>query len=668
MYRIILGASCILGLVACSSPNLDSRSSAQGTAVDLAVCDETFNPAVPSKAVVVNDPAVLQSGFELQKTLQALIDSRPAGAGATTPEALLTALLSSTGAESFSHPANDLTIDVTPVRPESNLQNHPIAGYLNPQNSAQFMRPVALFNRYDLADDAATHCGEYRIVYANAELYFLIFEAVLPNPTPGDPEGCRPIASLWGELPSKDPIDINADLQGLYYSGLGGSSPVVHFNNYGFPLGQIRSNSFVDFQLWELREYRTGLDLTTSPATPTILVDTVKGNPLVELFLDSPWSVAGEVGAFNILRDSFRSDFIDVQLAQLIAPETAGLGSAAEMINGIGAAFGNLFNDMRSVSQGTSDDPARIISTTQIEPIEQDLDDFFASNGAPTLGGDSTQRLLNRAGAMTCGGCHRFSAGRPIGLDADGATVTWPNDNGFTHVSSNGGLSAALKNAFLPARHENLKSFACTQPVGCEAACGDINKDGQVNAADVALLEQHLAGQTTLVDCQFRLANVTPNFHLTSADLTVLSNAVSAGTTASLSCSEPCANTTTFTCGDVNESGTVTTLDMVNIRKHILGIEPLSFCGAIAADVNGSGTVTTFDLVNIRKRILGISSEPFKCAFHAKKSPIAAFDQAVAEVDAARQQLSKPSSKTSLSDLQRAVDLARSNAPVRRHH
>lgn len=51
----------------------------------------------------------------------------------------------------------------------------------------------------------------------------------------------------------------------------------------------------------------------------------------------------------------------------------------------------------------------------------------------------------------------------------------------------------------------------------------------------------------------------------------------------------------------------VTTLDLVQINKHILGIEKLdSPYKIIAADANRSGTISTFDLLEFRKLLLGI--------------------------------------------------------------
>ncbi|WP_246141902.1 dockerin type I domain-containing protein, partial [Phaeodactylibacter luteus] len=49
----------------------------------------------------------------------------------------------------------------------------------------------------------------------------------------------------------------------------------------------------------------------------------------------------------------------------------------------------------------------------------------------------------------------------------------------------------------------------------------------------------------------------------------------------------------------------VSTFDLVLISKHILGVEPLSTpYKRIAADVNSSGSITTLDLIQLRKLIL----------------------------------------------------------------
>jgi hypothetical protein len=49
----------------------------------------------------------------------------------------------------------------------------------------------------------------------------------------------------------------------------------------------------------------------------------------------------------------------------------------------------------------------------------------------------------------------------------------------------------------------------------------------------------------------------------------------------------------------------VNTFDLILISRHILGLAPLTTFNLIAADANMSNTVTTFDIVELRKLILG---------------------------------------------------------------
>jgi len=57
---------------------------------------------------------------------------------------------------------------------------------------------------------------------------------------------------------------------------------------------------------------------------------------------------------------------------------------------------------------------------------------------------------------------------------------------------------------------------------------------------------------------------------------------------------------------DVNPLNGVTVEDLEAIARHILGLEPLpSPYAMIAADINKSGSITTFDLVEARKLIIG---------------------------------------------------------------
>jgi len=58
-----------------------------------------------------------------------------------------------------------------------------------------------------------------------------------------------------------------------------------------------------------------------------------------------------------------------------------------------------------------------------------------------------------------------------------------------------------------------------------------------------------------------------------------------------------------------NHSNGLTTFDIIQVSRHILGISPLpSPYHMLAADVNNSGSITTFDLLFIRKMILQIDT------------------------------------------------------------
>ncbi len=69
-----------------------------------------------------------------------------------------------------------------------------------------------------------------------------------------------------------------------------------------------------------------------------------------------------------------------------------------------------------------------------------------------------------------------------------------------------------------------------------------------------------------------------------------------------------------------NTSAGISILDLVLISEHILGIAPLaSPASMIAADFNRSGSITTFDIVQIRKVLLGIEQGPADFGFIQKQ-------------------------------------------------
>lgn len=62
--------------------------------------------------------------------------------------------------------------------------------------------------------------------------------------------------------------------------------------------------------------------------------------------------------------------------------------------------------------------------------------------------------------------------------------------------------------------------------------------------------------------------------------------------------------------GNANPFNGVTTLDLLLIQKHILGIAPLnSPYRIIAADINNSKSISTLDLILLRRLILNLDSK-----------------------------------------------------------
>lgn len=96
----------------------------------------------------------------------------------------------------------------------------------------------------------------------------------------------------------------------------------------------------------------------------------------------------------------------------------------------------------------------------------------------------------------------------------------------------------------------------------------------------------------------------------------------------------PPGTTFSFTAAkDGDDLNGVTILDLIAISNHILGLQPLSLYGMLAADANRSNGITTFDVVEVRKLVLGIYTEfpnntswrffPETCDFPNPQNPFA---------------------------------------------
>lgn len=416
-------------------------------------------------ATLVNTDAFVLERFPLSRVYEQLI----ALAGATSPTAtelyqqMWDALDTSANAK-FKGPHCDddkSTINGFPIdcpRPETILKD----------TDPSLFTPVALFNRFDLSSSDGAICGEYRIIYALktpdvAGREFIIFEGILPNPTPAcGIETCRPVVEFWENLAALDPNTprgqqaLAGGLEQFYFKGLRGFEPVVHPNHYGATGGggygqrsggQIRTNMFVDFDEWQLREFHlvTQCDLAANGCRLVLDPVTVKTNPFHEMFNISNPAPDPRAGAF-------RSMFPGQSLAL-----------SNDKINQISMGVDDRFNAGQSTSQDVAEHYERQFDlgappNTFSDAIKTELGAIMRTDLTPN-------DITRRATTQSCAGCHQLSNGAALGGKLN---PTWPRSRGFVHVDESGFLSQALWCEFLPARKAILDGFFASAPEICD--------------------------------------------------------------------------------------------------------------------------------------------------------------------------------------------------------
>jgi hypothetical protein len=453
----------------------------------------TLDPASVDvhRSLFVHDQATLDTEkFALSRTLGQLADHiTAAGVSGVTAETLFRDLWDtqnqSTGAQNASGPHCDDNGQTINGFPNSCPRAEGAEASGVTPATLDAYRPIALVNRLDLAHEGWRNCGEHRIVYAKTGgggRNLIIFEAVLPNPNPGCKDGCRPVAEFWAEL-SQDPTPSSrADkLEKFYYEGLPGFRPVVHVDHYsstgatsGYGSaggGQIRTNQFMQ-QPWTLKEFRTLIDCTGGVCEFQFVPDTVKLNPFGEL-----WAV-GDPTDFNGRRQLFQA---------AIATQVGTLG-AADAPTTLGYELANDFNSAQSNAQSPQGDTAychHFDCAAGDQYLAAALTTF--NTAKPPQQQLEARHVVNRALAVSCGGCHQpaaFGLTAPEALGKSGAALeVWPDSAGFVHTSEQStvampdpsvfgsqpgfALSPALENSFLPARKQNLISFLAAEECLC---------------------------------------------------------------------------------------------------------------------------------------------------------------------------------------------------------
>ena len=210
--------------------------------------------------------------------------------------------------------------------------------------------------------------------------------------------------------------------------------------------------------------------------------------------------------------------------------------------------------------------------------------------------------------------------------DDDMDVQTYKEIHGLTFpgISADGNASAAVN----PIKNGDYGPYFGTPSFAVIAPNGNINYGlsfGELNGAITAtgatgtdepqptttinVSYSHPSGK--IIDPQYLTATLHP------AGLSSPSYNLSQITSGSLSFEYPSAQiplmsnpTITISTDAPANTGGLSALDIVKIRKHILGFEPLTVpWQLIAADVTGEGNSSSLDIVRLRKVVLGFENE-----------------------------------------------------------
>lgn len=312
--------------------------------------------------------------------------------------------------------------------------------------------PIALINRFDLADPAGAHCGQYRLIFANRnttaeEVFHIIFEPVLPNPRPQlGVEGCRGVAQFWASLSDIPSMTARRErLEQFFFEGVSGYAPVIDPAHFAKAPGGVRSFQFrlpiesLGFFQWRLvhdgaRLYFQPDVLENLPAASLINANNTSDQAVRfrEVFLQNvPTLAIRDVNAYHMrIPDEFLVPDAD--------PGTPGIAPFQ-----IGATF--------NINART---PAGAAYRDRIAAELQKI--------GSTL---TPQQIVLRAETQTCVGCHFLGAPVGEGVEFPAAFDFFQHvtedqfENGEGGPGSRYAISPAIRNTFGPNRIRILRDF-----------------------------------------------------------------------------------------------------------------------------------------------------------------------------------------------------------------
>ena len=304
--------------------------------------------------------------------------------------------------------------------------------------------PIAVVNRMDLMPADASTCGEQRLVMASnaGGRMFMIFEAVIPNPTPGCKEACRPIAEFWHAMSSMAPAARQTALAQAFLTGghplLTSFGPFLSADNLTFGSGQIRTNNF-DQVPWTLREHKLADEFGQLVSVQVAVEHNIYG----ELWNDTSFWPQGPTCRGDIL---------------------AGLGGLLPNdVNLMGIDTGSICWAAESREDPTMNYEGRMLAGSGV--FTGNINTTLSGLGSPLIAQEAARRATY---VGTCMGCHEPNRAMPIRNLGSG--VIAPLSLGFVHTSETVRencdgindcwlISPALKSAFLPFRQTAMINY-----------------------------------------------------------------------------------------------------------------------------------------------------------------------------------------------------------------
>jgi hypothetical protein len=329
----------------------------------------------------------------------------------------------------------------------------PLAGFVAMRGNVRWLpaasigwanvRPIAVINRFDLAPDDYSNCGEYRVIFSHRNgqrrRLHVAFETVVANPSPALGKlGCAPIAAFWWELANlRSDQERAAKLSAFFFDGIEQLPPVLSratFEQYG----RVRTSEVGDgrpnFAEFAIRRDCSAFHPCAARLTRVPLHNTPDGN-----LFDT--NVAGERGA------AFRRDFL--RQVQSLARSgvnrysmSTDLSYAITDISGVQAGFNYRLPFRRSM---------------RTEAGQQFRDDIAAE--LLRIGSALTpEEIIDRSETQNCVGCHGKPGpvgGRDVFPSAFETGEHVKDDSTAQAVR----LSPALETVFLPYRISVLRAY-----------------------------------------------------------------------------------------------------------------------------------------------------------------------------------------------------------------